>query len=333
VNRKKTIYRLLTLAFWLAILGGMTTLLIAADKRKVDRKCSSVRILIEGESEQVFIQQADIRKEIELVNGGTLEGKAVTDFNLGSLENNLLSNPWIREAELYFDNREVLNIIIRERKPIARLINADGSSFYIDSAGKLLPLLDQVPLRLTVFTGFRNPKRWNAADSLLMKEVRMMATFISGHPFWNAQIPQVDITPDMQFELMPLVGDHIIRFGRAADLDLKFDNLYVFYKQVLHKAGLRKYSVVDVRYKNQVVAVNRGETSKADSIALEKNIRELIEAGMKETEQTRPAENIQETKSLDENHQVPLKTTPDPNLKTSEKPERQPKAVMKKKTV
>jgi hypothetical protein len=50
----------------------------------------------------------------------------------------------------------------------------------------------------------------------------------------------------------------------------------VFYKQVLPKAGLAKYSALDVQFEGQVVGVKRGPTSVVDSIQLQKNIEELM---------------------------------------------------------
>jgi hypothetical protein len=69
-----------------------------------------------------------------------------------------------------------------------------------------------------------------------------------------AMIDQVDITPQRSFELIPKIGNTIIVLGDATNVEEKFYKLNKFYKDVMTKAGWNKYSVVDVQYKNQIVA-------------------------------------------------------------------------------
>ena len=57
-------------------------------------------------------------------------------------------------------------------------------------------------------------------------------------PFWMAQIDQVDITPTDTFELIPKLGNQVIRFGNADNYEEKFNKLLAFYKQVQTKIRL-----------------------------------------------------------------------------------------------
>jgi len=68
------------------------------------------------------------------------------------------------------------------------------------------------------------------------------------------QVGQVSITPEKELEIYPVIGNHVVRFGTPVNYKLKFDKLSRFYKQDLAKAGLNKYSVIDVRYEKQIVA-------------------------------------------------------------------------------
>jgi cell division protein FtsQ len=113
---------------------------------------------------------------------------------------------------------------------------------------------------------------------------------ISGDAFWNAQVGQIDITPEHKFELIPVLGSHVIKLGSGNNVGEKLAKLLVFYKQVLPKAGFAKYSALDVQFNGQVVAVRRGATSAVDSIQLQKNIQELMERKMAEQE---PDEDVQ----------------------------------------
>jgi cell division protein FtsQ len=84
---------------------------------------------------------------------------------------------------------------------------------------------------------------------------------------------------DKKFEFIPVIGSHIIRIGRAENIDQKLRRLLVFYKQVLSKTGFDKYSALDLQYEGQVVAIHKGAVSSVDSVQLKKNIAELLKAG------------------------------------------------------
>jgi cell division protein FtsQ len=95
----------------------------------------------------------------------------------------------------------------------------------------------------------------------------MMGLFIQRDPFLMAMIDQIDINPQRQFELVPKIGEQIIFFGDASDLDLKFEKLKLFYKKIIPVYGWSKYSKINLAYKGQLVTTIRGEADvAADSI-------------------------------------------------------------------
>jgi hypothetical protein len=85
--------------------------------------------------------------------------------------------------------------------------------------------------------------------------------------FCMALIDQVDITAERNFELIPKLGNNVIVFGNATNIDAKLNKIKVFYKEVMVKAGWNYYSIINVQYKNQVVAKRKGADDKsADSL-------------------------------------------------------------------
>jgi len=274
--RKTVIRKILVLAAWFLVICGLCTLLVAANRKQRDHLCKEVRIGIKGTGEKFYIEKEDVVQLMTAAANGPLIGRPVSTVDLARLETALENNAWIGTAELYVDSKDVLHVAITEREPIARVFTAGGASFYIDSSGHRMPLLEKLSARLPVVTNFPDVRRMNAADSALLDGVKEVATYIYGHPFWNAQVGQIDITPDRRFELIPVVGDHIIRIGDGEKVDAKLQRLYVFYQQVLSKVGFNKYSVVDVEFEGQVVAVKKGLASSVDSIQLQKNIEELM---------------------------------------------------------
>lgn len=272
------------------VLGGIVTLLVAANRKAKARACKGVVVSINNGGDRIYVETEDVLKNIQKTAKGPIVNKHTGDINLGSLERNLEANPWIRDAELYFDTKDILHVSILERVPVARVFATTGTSFYIDSAGAQMPLLESYSAKLPVVTGFVTARRRTAADSALLQETKEVVKTISADPFWNAQIGQIDITQDRKFELIPVLGSHVIKLGSGNNVGEKLSKLMVFYRQVLPKAGFAKYSALDVQFDGQVVALRRGPASVVDSIQLQKNIQELMEKKMAEQE---PDESIQ----------------------------------------
>ncbi len=121
---------------WIVFSGGAIVLLVAAMHKKDNNHCNSVEINIQGVKQNLFIDKADVNRMLEKMNFGKLDEKPLNAFDLTGMENILEKNEWIKSAELYFDNNDVLRINIMEREPIVRIFNTAGSSYYLDSSLK-----------------------------------------------------------------------------------------------------------------------------------------------------------------------------------------------------
>ncbi|MEO6731510.1 MAG: hypothetical protein ABIN01_09855 [Ferruginibacter sp.] len=253
---------------WATIGAGTVMLLVAAIQRKDANYCTGVDINIKGVSNNFFVDKNDILNTIGAMSDGDVVGKTVGSFNLKAIEMALQKNTWIKNAQLFFDNNERLQVNVLEREPVARVFTATGRTFYIDSSIAMLPLSEKFSARLPVFTGFPSDKRvLLKADSNLLRDILEISMVIQKDSFHMAMIDQIDITPQRTFEMIPKFGNSLIVFGDAKNAREKFDKLRVFYKEVVVKAGWSKYSEINVRYHNQVVAKRKGaEEVKADSL-------------------------------------------------------------------
>jgi len=268
---------------WVCIGGGMLSLLIAAIGKKNREDCTNYTIAIKGAEENYFIDADDINKLIKSGAGSEIKGKKISEINLKKLEQLLRSNVWIRKAEMWFDNRNVLHVEVYEREPIARIFTTAGNTFYIDSSERKLPLSDKLSARVPVFTGFIDKKVYSAKDSLLLTDIKNIATYIKNDPFWMSQVAQIDITPERNFELSPVVGNHLIRLGNGKDIGRKFNRLMIFYKQVLAQKGFDAYSIIDVQYSGQVVGTKRGsDKNKVDTVMLKRRVDEMLKQMQKQ---------------------------------------------------
>ena len=254
--------------FWIA-LGGATVFLLASGiKSKGAHQCKGVEINIHGVSNNFFVDKKDILNSITAIESANPVGKATGSFNLKKLEAELEKNVWIKSAQLFFDNNEVLKVMVQEREPIARVFTTTGTTFYIDNDLTMLPLSDKFSARLPGFTNFPSDKKiLSKADSSLLGDVKTISLALQKDSFSMAMVEQVDITPQRMFEMIPKIGNQLIVFGDATDVDAKLDKLKMFYKEIMVKAGWNNYSVINVQYKNQVVAKRKGaEDIAADSL-------------------------------------------------------------------
>ncbi len=242
---------------WLLIGIGTMVLFGGAMMQKNQKKCTGIQIEIAGATQNMFLDEKEI---LEILNlAGKLEGTPIAKINLRAFETVLEKNSWISNAEMYFDNQQLLQVKLLERQPIARVFVNGGNSFYVDSTALRLPLSDKISARVPVFSNFPSNKSVLARpDSSLLEGIVKLASFIRTDSFWMAQVAQVEITGDSKFELVPLVGDQLILLGDAEQLDKKFGKLKAFYEQALLQQGLNTYEKLDLRFDKQIVAVRRG---------------------------------------------------------------------------
>ncbi len=264
-------------AVW--ILAGIGTIVLmgAAMQHKNRKKCTDIKIEISGIEEHMFIDEKDVLDLIQ--SKGKVTGIAVAALDLRAMETSLETNPWVRNAEMYIDNQQVLQVLIEERQPVARVFTIQGGSFYVDSSGMRLPLSEKLSARVPMFTGFPSDNvKLSKPDSVLLKDIVKIGEFVLADSFWMAQVAQIDIEPGRQYELIPVVGDHVVSIGNAEDLDAKFNRLYTFYKQAWLQKGIHYYERLNVQFDKQVVAVKRGAAAmRQDSTAALALIRQMTD--------------------------------------------------------
>jgi len=265
---------------WMVIGSGMLVLLIAAMGKQKKNACKDYSITIKGSAgKDFFLSEPDIVRLLKTASKGNIKGQQKASFNLQQMENLLEENVWIKDAQLYFDNRDVLHVVVAERRPVARIFTSSGKTFYIDENEKGIPLSQNMSIKVPVFTGVPDKENRSKKDSLLIHDIRVTAEFISGNSFWASQVAQIDLAPSgggsLEFEMVPVVGNHMVKLGSGENIQQKFNRLFIFYQQVLARSGFDKYKTIDVRFAGQVVG-GRSENPKVDSVQLRKNVETLL---------------------------------------------------------
>jgi cell division protein FtsQ len=301
-KKRYNVKAILVNTVWIILGMGTTVLLVAAVYKKDGNCCKEIEITIRGVRNIFFIDKRDVTNMLEKMNYGALKSKPINSFSLADMEAEFEKNEWIKNAELFFDNNDVLRINIVEREPIARIFDTTGNSFYIDSSLTRLSLSDKFSARLPVFTNFPvTGKSFSKSYGNLLAAIKNLSLYIAQNEFWMAQIEQVDITPQNNFEMIPKIGNQVIVFGSADNYEEKFNNLLIFYKNVQSKVGWNKYSKLNVSYKDQVIAVKRDvQETKMDSLKTLQLMKLLVAQAQKEANDS--IKNIQLVQPKDDNH-------------------------------
>lgn len=295
----------------------MLTLLLAAISSKKKGICEDYSIRLSGPGNHFFISEQEVAELLKKSCGCSLKGQPVESFSLHEMEEALEKNTWISGAELYFDNKNVLHVNVVEKEPVARIFTTDGQSFYIDHNGKKMPLSDKLSAKVPVFTGFPGRKKMTAADSTLLEGLRNTAQFIRKDSFWMAQVAQVDITPEGNLDMIPVVGNHLVKLGPAENIPAKFRRLMIFYQQVLSKTGMEKYKLINVQYRGQVVASRYAGDPKVDSVQLRKNVEKLLKQSFEAANDTtvrllQPVQQLETDSATQKGESLPAEKNKNP---------------------
>nr|CCF99917.1 cell division protein FtsQ [uncultured Flavobacteriia bacterium] len=222
--------------------------------------CKGPEVKIDHKNNNHFVDEEDVRSLISKL-GYHLEGQSLAEIDLKLIEKELRENPSVLKAQVYTTVDCALKVDIEERNPIARIYNKNGTGFYLDEDGRLMPLSNKFTARVLVLTGDLNLNYSNLlgageevqGDLAFVNSIYALSSFIHSDPFWRAQIAQVQVTSEKNLFLIPKVGKQQIEFGKASGFKQKFENLRILYVEGFSKTGWNEYSTINLKYENQVI--------------------------------------------------------------------------------
>ena len=172
---------------------------------------------------------------------------ALSNFYLNELEIAFLEHPAIKNAEVYSNQKGVININLQQRKAVVR-IKTDNTDYYLDEQGMKMPLSSEYTPRVLVVTGEVNESKHLSVFSFI--------EIINKDIFWKSQITQVHFSNN-EVIIIPRVGSQKIHFGTLTDVNKKLGNLYQFYKQAMPVKGWQTYSEISLAYNNQIICTKK----------------------------------------------------------------------------
>lgn len=257
-DRKLNMKRVRDAMIWLTLIAGISALLFFSIMRKSNAEVKTLVVEIEkiNDGEQL-ISEKEIKQILQLAAGKTITKANIKTLNLRKLEAKLNKDKRIQRADLYFDSKNRLHAHIIQKKPIMRVIEEEGGEYYLDENSKQVPVTRGSAVRVPLVTGIRDTFSLVNTKSdrpSKLKQVFDIMKYVAKDPFLTALIEQAHVEHDSigDIVLIPKLGREKLIFGDASDIQAKFDNLKIFYRDGMPKLGWSRYKSLNLKYSHQV---------------------------------------------------------------------------------
>ena len=226
----------------LCLLIGLSLLYGFSLQRNTQKKIVDISVNFEA-GDNNFLTHNMVNKLL-IQNNETVKNKAKSILDLYSLENNILKNPYVEKAAVFYTVNGMLKTVVKQREPIARIVSKN-SSYYIDKQGVKVPLSDVFSARVLLISGVKKDEE--------IKEILPFIKVILKDDFFKKEIVGIHKSAENEFVFSVRSGDYKIDFGNLEDIEVKFKKLKAFYNTTYKNKTIQNYKTITVKYHNQVV--------------------------------------------------------------------------------
>ncbi len=265
MKKIKNFKKIKLIVIWSIIIVYIFSMFVFFSGKYNNTKCKSIEITILDSSGIKLVGKQEILSLINKYTENKTIGYNFKAIKIYKLEESLNKNPYLESAEVYRASDGVLQVEVTQRRPILRIINKNGKSFYLGSDAVIIPFSENYSSYQIIANGnIAQNFEFASKDSLpildkenknhkIIYDLYTLANFINKNEFFLAQIEQIYVNDKNEFELIPRVGNHYVEFGTIENYEEKFANLKIFYKKALNKVGWDRYKKISVKYNNQIV--------------------------------------------------------------------------------
>ncbi len=231
---------------WIIVLSIIVGLMAFSNRNQKKILCKDIDIHIK-ENENDFIDSNTINELFSKKNQYPL-GRSINEIELSELEKSINNHPLVKNVNVYSDISGKIYVEVQQKIPTARIVS-NYDSFYIDKDGNKMLLSENHTARVLVISG--------NVDLISELKIFSLAKYIDEHSFWRSQIMQIYVDESGELLLIPRVGDQKIVFGKTDNMIKKFDKLSLFYRKGIVGNGWKKYSTINLKFKNQIVCTKK----------------------------------------------------------------------------
>lgn len=225
-----------------------------ASVKNAGKQVNNIEVEIIEQNGDFFTDQLEVLSLLNAENTDYVLGLRLAQLDLKTLEQRVEQHPFVKDAQVYRDIKGNVKVKVQQARPIARIFNPKGPDRYIDQDGTLLPTTVRHTARVPVVE-LERFFSWEKSltDTDYGQKVLAFLRYIEEDEFWRAQIAHVVISKTGELILLGQVSKQEILFGMPDEMDKKFRKLEVFYKEILPNKGWNTYSLVNLKFENQII--------------------------------------------------------------------------------
>ncbi len=257
--------KILTILKWSLLSAYILAMLGFAAKKKDNIVCTALLISVDNTHE--FISQETVEKML-ITKNIIIDSCIIDKLNFDEIEKIIETDPFVNDADVYSNFYGEVHIVIKQRNPIMRIITRDNNSYYIDEDCKLMPVCNHYSANVIAVNGeidadFLNPGlapdigRDSISGDITLAKLYNFVNYINDNELWKSQFEQIYINQDMEAELIPRVGNHVIIMGNLENYEYKLGKLEALYKKGFVLTDWNIYSSINLKYSDQVICKKR----------------------------------------------------------------------------
>jgi hypothetical protein len=236
---------------------GIIVLMVWAVLRAKEQKCTDISIAIQPAKETQLLSKSDILN-ILVQNNAEWEGKKIKEIDLASINKILASENYIKSVDKLHISGSKLQVEITLYDILMDVETRAGQKFLLDINGIYLPHSPKTDNDVIIATGFIphtfHNKETVTPDAVELYELIAVALLIKADPFYEVLFKKLHINEKQEIVMYPSIGNIPILFGNIQDAENKLKSLKYLYEEVIPYLIEDRYALLDVRFKNRIVA-------------------------------------------------------------------------------
>lgn len=232
---------------WLNISLFIITILIVwlyvfAIQQNNNRKTNKINVTF-LDNENPFLTQEMVNNLLKQ-NLAQFNGIEKEKVVLKTIESVLNKHHTIEKAEVYTNIEGVLNAVVMQKKPVAR-VQTNAKKYYISNTGKTMPLSYNFTARVPLIN--------TDIKSSELKNYMPLLNFIYDNEFFKKNITGININQQGNIELTTRNYNYKILLGKPQNIENKLRNYEAFYHYAIKDTLINHYKKVNIMFNNQVV--------------------------------------------------------------------------------
>lgn len=260
--KKSTYITTLKSISWFVLIAVFVGLSCLAFRVNDQQSCKRVRVLFRHDKNLGFLQSSDIYKEVANANPNWSHTTA-QKIKANMIENHIRENDYVKDAQVYVDHHQNLNIYVEPKAPIARI--HDGyDSYYLSENWDRMPTSTRFSSRCIQVSGaidhILDPR--SKKDSLIQHELKTILNYIDKNNGWKAVIDQLHFDSYGRLEMNLTFIEPSFKMGFVdGHFDKRMQKAYQFVKHASQHIDLNEYDQFNFTFSQQVIGTKKNQTT------------------------------------------------------------------------